>query len=109
MSGVTSATAIAGLAAAAISAGATVYSSNQQRKAAESAAKASQQAATAAPSATQSAKAPSTQAQNNAAGIDNSAVNTGAGNTLLTGATGVDPNQLGLGRNTLGANTLLGG
>ncbi|WP_137924644.1 hypothetical protein [Cupriavidus sp. 2SB] len=115
MSGGISATAIAGLAAAAISAGTAVYSSNEQRKAQNRANDASKAAADAAKTApgTQATKGPDQTLLNSAAGVGDNATSGSAANTLLTGAAGVDPNNLQLGKNTLGgsmlgANSLLG-
>ncbi|WP_375199071.1 hypothetical protein [Cupriavidus metallidurans] len=115
MSGGISGGVIAGLAAAAISAGAQVYSSEQQRKASNKAADASKAAADAAKTApgTQSAKGPDQTLLNSAAGMADNATSGSAANTLLTGAAGVDPNNLQLGKNSLGgsmlgANSLLG-
>lgn len=103
------------LVAAAVSAGAQAYSSNQQRKAAGAAAQADREARDAASKApgTQQAKAPDQSLLNSAAGMGDNATTGSAANTLLTGANGIDPNNLQLGRNSLGgsmlgANSLLG-
>ena len=97
------------LAAAALSAGASIYSASQQKKAAGGA---STQESTPAPG-TQQAKAPDQTLLNSAAGVGDNATSGSAANTLLTGAAGVDPNNLQLGKNSLGgsvlcANSLLG-
>lgn len=103
------------LAAAAISAGAQVYSSNQQKKSANAAMQAERDASAATKTApgTQQAKAPDQSLLNSAAGMGDNATSGSAANTLLTGAAGIDPNNLQLGRNSLGgsmlgANSLLG-
>lgn len=95
------------LAAAAISAGAQVYSANKQASAAKDAAAAQQAAQTPAIPQTQQAKAPSADTNNLAAGIGTGTNNLGAANfssnTLLTGPDGVtDPL-------TLSARRLYGG
>ena len=103
------------LVAAAVSAGASMYSSNQQKKAAGAAAQADREARDAASKApgTQQAKAPDQSLLTSAAGMGDNATTGSAANTLLTGANGIDPNNLQLGRNSLGgsmlgANSLLG-
>ena len=103
------------LIAAAVSAGAQVYSSDQQRKAGNKArdTQAEQSAAAARAPGTQQTKAPDQSLLNSAAGVGDNATSGSAANTLLTGAAGVDPSNLQLGRNSLGgsmlgANSLLG-
>lgn len=57
----------------------------------------------------QAAKSPDTTAIQQQASTPGSGVNSGPASTLLTGSSGVDPNSLNIGKNTLlGANTLLG-
>lgn len=99
------------LAAAAVSAGAQIYSSNQQRRAAESAANQQSQAAQAAASAPkqQQAQAPDQNTLNAGLGIGTGTNNVGAAsqtsNTLLTGAQGVqDPLSIN-GRRLYGSTT----
>lgn len=105
------------LIAAAVSAGAQVYSSNQQRKAAEAAAQSSQAAQTPPVPTEQQAKAPDQTQSAAALGIGTGTNNLGAANfqsnTLLTGAQGVqDPLSLSARRLYGGAtptSDLLGG
>ena len=111
----TTATLIAAGVSAAAGIGTSVYSANQQRKSANKANDlAKQQAADAAKApGTQRAKAPDQTLLNSAAGIGDNATSGSAANTLLTGSAGVDPNNLQLGKNSLGgsmlgANSLLG-
>jgi hypothetical protein len=131
MSGGISATAIAGLAAAALTTGATIYSANKsasaqkdqinaQKEALAAQTQAAKDAATGstAATATQEAKAPSQSTTNAAAGLGGTGTNAlGTGNfnsnTLLTGTAGVtDPLSLSA-RKLYGSNTastdLLGG
>lgn len=102
------------LIAAALGAATSIYSADQQRRTAheaQDAQKAAADAAAVAPG-TQQAKAPDTSTMNNAAGMGDNANSGSAAATLLTGAGGIDPNNLQLGRNSLGGlmggNTLLG-
>lgn len=116
MSGGISATAIAGLVAAAASAGTAIYSADQQRSQANKARDASTQATADAAAAakvapgTQAAKAASTGVGDQIA--QNESASGSSASTLLTGPGGIDPNNLQLGRNNLGGsqvgNTLLG-
>lgn len=112
MSGVTTGTLLAVGAATALSAGAGLYSAQQQRKSAKDAL-ASQERQNAALLANkpQQAKAPGDNPIADATGTGTNALGTGefTSNTLLTGAQGVqDP--LNLSKNRLGGgNTLLGG
>lgn len=117
MSGGISATTIAGLAAAAVTAGAGIYASNEQSRSARNALNAQkEQNAALAANKPQETKAPG-QGVTDTAGVGTGTNAMGAGNfnsnTLLTGAQGVtDP--LNLSKNKLaggalgGVNTLLG-
>ena len=104
MSGGVSASVIAAGITAAAGVGTALYSANQQRKAQDAQTAQAANAAAAAKTApgTQASSGPNTSALSGAGG-DNA--NSGsAATTLLTGAAGVDPTQLNLGKNNLGGS-----
>jgi hypothetical protein len=87
----------------AAAAGATMYSAHQQRVAQEESLQAQKDAAAQAEAnRPQASKAPAVQAvQAGQAGTGQSAGAPGVAQTFLTGASGVDPSTLNLGKNTL--------
>lgn len=93
-------------AVAAAAAASTMYSAHQQRVANEDSIQAQKDAAaTAEATKPQASKAPTVQAvQGGQAGAGQAGGSPGVAQTFLTGASGVDPSLL-----TLGKNTLLGG
>lgn len=91
------------IAAAAVGAGASMYSAHQQKSSASDALNAQKETAAAAEaSRPQASSAPTTQAiQSNQAGAGQAGGAPGVAQTFLTGAGGVDPSLLNLGKSTL--------